>query len=37
LKPLKYDKRLEKVAQDFADDDRDYERWNNPYPHADSK
>lgn len=37
LKPLKYDKKLEKVAQDFANDDRNYDRWNNPYPHADSK
>lgn len=37
LKPLKYDKKLEKVAQDFADDERDYERWNNPSPHTDSK
>jgi len=37
LKPLKYDKKLEEVAQDFADDERDPERWNNPYPHADSK
>ena len=37
LKPLKYDKKLEQLAQEFADDERDYERWNNPYPHADSK
>ena len=37
LKPLKYDKKLEKVAQDFADDERNPDRWNNPYPHADSK
>jgi len=37
LKPLKYDEKLEQVAQDFANDERDYERWNNPYPHADSK
>ena len=37
LKALKYDKKLEKAAQDFADDETDPERWNNPYPHADSK
>lgn len=37
LKPLKYDKKLEKLAKNFADDNRDFNRRESSYPHADSK
>ena len=37
VKPLKYDEKLASVAQNFANDDRDFEWWNNSNPHRDSK